>query len=430
VDENHSKAGIDSCPIRIQPFDGELERYREYSFTVDFGSEIYSQKAQVRGFVKIGIPKEIKNNETRVALSPRGVESLTENGHTVFVERKAGEASVFSDEDYRDAGGKITTTSDVWNQSDLILKVKEPLPEEFSYLRDDLVLFTFLHLAPNRELTDALLDSSITAIGYETVREGDGRLPLLEPMSLIAGQLAPQIAAHYLEAPQGGRGVLLGGTSTVSPGRVTVIGAGNVGSSAIERAVGLGAEVTAIDTSEESLQRTKEQFGDDVETKRSRAEVVLRAARDSDVVICAVLVPGSTAPVVVDEETVSEMQAGAVIVDVSIDQGGGVETIEHPTTHDEPIFKNYDVLHYAVANIPALVPRTSTFTLENATIRYVEELVSRSPISALAENETLRHGLQTIDGKLTESSVANAQSREYVPAEEALKTVGDENRMN
>ncbi|MBL3613276.1 alanine dehydrogenase, partial [Bacillus sp. RHFS18] len=310
----------------------------------------------------IGVPKEIKNNENRVALTPGGVSQLIGNGHRVLVESGAGLGSGFTNEDYVSAGAEILEDrTQVWD-AEMVMKVKEPLAEEYAYFRQGLVLFTYLHLAAEPELAKALTEKGVTAIAYETVTDGRS-LPLLTPMSEVAGRMAAQIGAQFLEKPKGGKGILLAGVPGVSRGKVTIIGGGGVGTNAAKMAVGLGADVTMIDLNADRLRQLDDIFGHQIKTLMSNPVNIADSVAEADLLICAVLIPGAKAPTLVTEEMVKQMKPGSVIVDVAIDQGGIVETVDHITTHDNPTYEKHGVVHYAVANMPGAVPRTSTLAL-------------------------------------------------------------------
>lgn len=363
----------------------------------------------------VGVPKEIKDNEYRVGLVPSAVLALTERGHQVVVEAAAGLGAGFSDDDYRRAGARIVSEAmEVFQSAELIVKVKEPLAGERKFLRRDQALFTYLHLAPDPELTDALVTSGVTAIAYETVTDSQGKLPLLAPMSEVAGRMAPQIGAHYLERPHGGRGVLLGGVRGVDPAHVLVIGAGIVGSSAALIAAGLQAKVTVTARSAEALRAVSRNCGPLVRTVQSTKDAIEGLCRDADLVIASALVAGAMAPKLISASTVRAMKPGSVIVDVSIDQGGNAET-SHPTTHSSPVFTVDGVIHYCVANMPGAVPRTSTLALNNATQPFVLALADKGIKRALNEDEHLRNGLNIHDGLVTCRAVAEAQGRTYTP---------------
>lgn len=366
----------------------------------------------------IGVPKEIKNNENRVALTPGGVSQLISNGHRVLVETGAGLGSGFENEAYESAGAEIIADpKQVWD-AEMVMKVKEPLPEEYVYFRKGLVLFTYLHLAAEPELAQALKDKGVTAIAYETVSEGR-TLPLLTPMSEVAGRMAAQIGAQFLEKPKGGKGILLAGVPGVSRGKVTIIGGGVVGTNAAKMAVGLGADVTIIDLNADRLRQLDDIFGHQIKTLISNPVNIADAVAEADLLICAVLIPGAKAPTLVTEEMVKQMKPGSVIVDVAIDQGGIVETVDHITTHDQPTYEKHGVVHYAVANMPGAVPRTSTIALTNVTVPYALQIANKGAVKALADNTALRAGLNTANGHVTYEAVARDLGYEYVPAEKA-----------
>ncbi|MCY8928251.1 alanine dehydrogenase [Bacillus subtilis] len=368
----------------------------------------------------IGVPKEIKNNENRVALTPGGVSQLISNGHRVLVETGAGLGSGFENEAYESAGAEIIADpKQVWD-AEMVMKVKEPLPEEYVYFRKGLVLFTYLHLAAEPELAQALKDKGVTAIAYETVSEGR-TLPLLTPMSEVAGRMTAQIGAQFLEKPKGGKGILLAGVPGVSRGKVTIIGGGVVGTNAAKMAVGLGADVTIIDLNADRLRQLDDIFGHQIKTLISNPVNIADAVAEADLLICAVLIPGAKAPTLVTEEMVKQMKPGSVIVDVAIDQGGIVETVDHITTHDQPTYEKHGVLHYAVANMPGAVPRTSTIALTNVTVPYALQIANKGAVKALADNAALRAGLNTANGHVTYEAVARDLGYEYVPAEKALQ---------
>ncbi|MDP4104203.1 MAG: alanine dehydrogenase, partial [Bacillota bacterium] len=338
----------------------------------------------------IGVPKEIKNNENRVALTPSGVVSFVKAGHAVLIEKGAGIGSGFTDEQYSDVGALITNTAEqVWADSQMILKVKEPLESEYKYFRPGLILFTYLHLAADPELTKALKDSGVTAIGYETVTM-NRTLPLLTPMSEVAGRMSVQIGAQFLQKTNGGMGILLAGVPGVSRGKVTIIGGGVVGTNAAKMAVGLGADVTMIDVSADRLRQLDDIFGHQITTLMSNPMNIAEAVAQADLLVGAVLIPGAKAPKLVTEAMVKTMKPGSVIVDVAIDQGGIVETSDHVTTHDHPTFEKHGVVHYSVANMPGAVPRTSTIALTNVTIPYAVEIANKGVRKAIAENPALK----------------------------------------
>ncbi|EID42754.1 alanine dehydrogenase [Parageobacillus thermoglucosidasius] len=368
----------------------------------------------------IGIPKEIKNNENRVAITPAGVMSFVQAGHTVLVEKDAGIGSGFTNEDYANAGAQIIDQAqDVWEKADMIMKVKEPLPSEYGYFRPGLILFTYLHLAAEPELARALKEKGVIAIAYETVQVGR-TLPLLTPMSEVAGRMAAQIGAQFLEKPKGGKGILLGGVPGVSRGKVTIIGGGTVGTNAAKVAVGLGADVTIIDLSADRLRELDDIFGHQITTLMSNPMNIAQAVAESDLVIGAVLIPGAKAPKLVTEEMVKAMKPGSVIVDVAIDQGGIVETSDHVTTHDNPTYVKHGVVHYAVANMPGAVPRTSTLALTNVTIPYALQIANKGVQQAISYNPALKLGVNVANGEITYEAVARDLGYNYVPVEEAL----------
>ncbi|MBN9654972.1 alanine dehydrogenase [Halobacillus sp. GSS1] len=371
----------------------------------------------------IGIPKEIKNNENRVAITPSGVINLMKAGHTIRIETQAGTGSNFTDEEYRDAGAEIVeTASDIWSNSEMVMKVKEPLPSEYGYFRKGLILFTYLHLAAEPELTKALVENEVTAIAYETVAV-DNKLPLLTPMSEVAGRMATQVGAQYLEKSFGGKGILLSGVPGVSRGKVVIIGGGIVGTNAAKIAIGLGAHVTVLDLNPNRLRELDDQFGKDIQTMMSNPFNIAEAVKEADLVIGAVLIPGAKAPKLVTEDMVKEMKDGSVIVDVAIDQGGNFETVDHITTHDDPIYEKHGVLHYAVANIPGAVPRTSTIALTNVTIPYALQIASKGVNKAVEDNKAIEAGVNTANGHLTYEAVARDLGYDYKPVQEALQSL-------
>ncbi|MCZ0754701.1 alanine dehydrogenase [Anoxybacillus sp. J5B_2022] len=368
----------------------------------------------------IGVPKEIKNNENRVAITPAGVMSFVQAGHTVIIEKDAGIGSGFTNEDYASAGAQIIDhAQDVWAQADMVMKVKEPLASEYGYFRPGLVLFTYLHLAAEPELARALKEKGVTAIAYETVQVGR-TLPLLTPMSEVAGRMAAQIGAQFLEKPKGGKGILLGGVPGVSRGKVTIIGGGVVGTNAAKVAIGLGADVTIIDLSADRLRELDDIFGNQIKTLMSNPMNIAQAVAESDLVIGAVLIPGAKAPKLVTEEMVKAMTPGSVIVDVAIDQGGIVETSDHVTTHDNPTYVKHGVVHYAVANMPGAVPRTSTIALTNVTIPYALQIANKGVRQAIADNPALKLGVNVAAGEITYEAVARDLGYNYVPVDEAF----------
>ncbi|WEG15514.1 alanine dehydrogenase [Alkalihalophilus pseudofirmus] len=371
----------------------------------------------------IGVPMEIKNNENRVAMTPASVMTLVQAGHHVLIEKNAGIGSGFSDEQYVQAGAEIEADpAAIWEKADMIMKVKEPLPSEYAYFRKGLILFTYLHLAAEAELAKALVEKEVTAIAYETVQVGR-TLPLLTPMSEVAGRMASQIGAQFLEKPKGGKGILLSGVPGVKRGKVTVIGGGVVGTNAAKIAMGLGADVTIMDLSPERLRQLDDLYGTDIQTMMSNPLNIAEAVAESDLVIGAVLIPGAKAPKLVTEEMIKSMKAGSVVVDVAIDQGGIIETVDRITTHDEPTYTKHDVVHYAVANMPGAVPRTSTIALTNVTIPYALQIANKGVHRALEENPALELGLNTAGGTVTYEAVARDLGYEYLAPREALKTL-------
>ncbi|WP_026671614.1 alanine dehydrogenase [Alkalihalobacterium bogoriense] len=370
--------------------------------------------------MKIGIPTEIKNNENRVAMTPAGVVTLVNQGHEVFIQKGAGLGSGFLDEDYIGAGATIVESAEeAWN-SEMVMKVKEPIQEEYSHFREGLILFTYLHLAPEPTLTKALLDKKVIGIAYETVQLSNGSLPLLTPMSEVAGRMASQIGAQFLEKTKRGKGILLSGVPGVKRGKVTIIGGGVVGLNAAKIAIGLGAEVTIVDLSPERLRQLDDIFGHDIHTIISNPYTIADAVRESDLVIGAVLIPGAKAPHLVSEEMIKSMEAGSVIVDVAVDQGGIFATTDRITTHDNPTYEKHGVLHYAVANMPGAVPRTSTIALTNVTIPYAVQIANKGYVKATHDNEALRKGVNTLEGFITYEAVATAQGHEYKSIETLL----------
>ena len=368
----------------------------------------------------VGVPREAKKGEHRVAVTPDGVYELTSNGASVLVEADAGAASSITDDDYRGAGAEIIDGAEaVWERADLVMKVKEPQPEELPLLRPGLVLFTYLHLAAYPDVADALLERKVTGIAYETVQVPDGALPLLAPMSEVAGRMAPQVGSHFLERENGGRGVLLGGAPGVRPARVVVLGAGNVGWNAAWIAQGMEAEVLLLDKNLDRLRWVDQIHQGRIMTLASNRGAVERAVADADLVIGAVLVPGGRAPVVVTEAMVRTMKRGAVIVDCAVDQGGCIETT-HETSHSEPTYETHGVIHYAVGNIPGAVPHTSTYALTNATLSYALALATYGVRGATATDPDLARGVNTVAGTVTNAAVAEALGRPTTPLADAL----------
>jgi alanine dehydrogenase len=370
--------------------------------------------------MKIGLPKEIKDNEYRVGLTPAGVHALTTAGHTVYVQKSAGEGSGFSDEQYVKAGGNLLDTADeVWETGDMIVKVKEPVAPEYPRMRENQLLFTYLHLAPELELTKQMLDRNVTGVAYETITDNNGRLPLLTPMSEVAVRMSVQVGATFLEKMNGGRGILLGGVPGVPAANVVIIGGGIVGTEAAKMAVGLGAKVTIIDRNLDRLRQLDDIFLSKVQTLASSPYAIEEAISHADLVIGAVLVVGAAAPKLVTREMLKLIPQGAVLVDVAVDQGGCFETT-HATTHSNPTFYEEGVLHYCVANMPGAVPRTSTFALTNATLPYALDLANKGFEKAIKDDRGLQEGVNTYAGKLTYKAVADSQGLEYTPLSSLL----------
>jgi len=361
----------------------------------------------------VGLPKEIKDNEYRVGLTPAGVRALSDAGHQVIVEKSAGEGSGFEDALYQKAGGKIIDAADdVWANAQMIVKVKEPIAPEYPRMREGQLLFTYLHLAPDRELTSQLLKRKVTGIAYETITDRKGTLPLLTPMSEVAGRMAIQVGAHYLEKMSGGRGILLGGVPGVPSARVVIIGGGVVGTNAAKIAVGMGAYVTIIDNNLDRLRELDDIFLSKISTLASSAYMIHDAISSADLIVGAVLVPGAAAPKLVTRNMLKDVPNGAVIVDVAVDQGGCIETT-HPTTHSNPTYYVEGVLHYCVANMPGAVPRTSTFALTNATLPYTLKLANQGFYEAINSDPGLKEGVNTFAGHCTYQAVAEAQGLPY-----------------
>ncbi|HEY6188190.1 MAG TPA: alanine dehydrogenase [Pyrinomonadaceae bacterium] len=368
----------------------------------------------------VGLPKEIKDNEYRVGLTPAGVRALTDAGHRVVVERSAGDGSGFGDDLYKRAGATILESADeVWQQGEMIVKVKEPIRPEYPRMREGQLLFTYLHLAPDRELTKELLERKVTGVAYETITDRAGTLPLLTPMSEVAGRMAIQVGSHYLEKMSGGRGVLLGGVPGVPAAHVVIIGGGVVGTNAAKIAVGMGAHVTIIDNNLGRLRELDDIFLSKISTLASSAYMIHDAISQADLIVGAVLVPGAAAPKLVTRGMLKDVPDGAVIVDVAVDQGGCIETT-HPTTHSDPTYYVEGVLHYCVANMPGAVPRTSTFALTNATLPYALKLANKGLIGAVTSDPGLKEGVNTYAGRLTYEAVATAQGLEYTPIDDML----------
>jgi alanine dehydrogenase len=369
--------------------------------------------------MKIGVAKEIKADEYRVALTPAGARELVQRGHDVIVETGAGDGSSFPDDAYESVGARIGSVDDVWGEAELLLKVKEPVASEYGRLRESLVLFTYLHIAADEPLTRALVDSGITAVAYETVETDQRALPLLAPMSEIAGRLAAQAGAYFLEKPLGGRGLLLGGVPGVAPGRVVIIGGGIVGYNAAVIALGLGANVTILERSIDRMRHLDEVLSGRVSLVMSSTLQIEESAAEADVVIGAVLIPGARAPKLITRETLRVMKDGAVFCDVAIDQGGCAET-SRPTTHSEPVYEVEGVTHYCVANMPGAVPVSSTKALTNATLPYVEAIAEHGLAEAATRDHALARGVNVVDGHVTYEAVAEAHELEYTPLEDVL----------
>ena len=362
--------------------------------------------------MRIGVPKEVKDHESRVGIVPAGVKALVEAGHQVVVQAGAGALSSITDQEYNDAGADIAATAaDTWGRADMVVKVKEPQQSEYGFLRDGLILFTYLHLAPLPELTDELLTKNVTGIAYETIRDAHNRLPLLTPMSEVAGRMSVQVGAAYLEKERGGRGVLLAGVPGVPPAQVCIIGGGTVGTNAAKIALGMGALVILIDMNLDRLRELDDIFNGRVYTVASNSYTIAKTVKHADLVIGAVLIPGASAPKLVTKAMVKEMKPGAVIVDVAIDQGGCIETA-HPTTHSDPAYLVNEVVHYCVTNMPAAVPHTSTFALTNATFPYVLKLAQHG-IAAMKCDAGFRQGVNTYRGNVTCKPVAESQQKVF-----------------
>jgi alanine dehydrogenase len=370
--------------------------------------------------VIVGLPKEIKDNEYRVGLTPAGVRALTDAGHKVIVERSAGGGSGFEDALYERAGATIIESADdVWADAEMIVKVKEPIEPEYPRMREGQLLFTYLHLAPDPKQTQALLERKVTGIAYETITDRRGTLPLLTPMSEVAGRMAVQVGAQYLEKMNGGRGVLLGGVPGVPAARVVIIGGGVVGTNAAKIAVGMGAQVTIVDKNLDRLRELDDIFLSKISTLASSAYAIHGEIAEADLIIGAVLVPGAAAPKLVTREMLKDVSKGSVIVDVAVDQGGCIETTR-PTTHSNPTYYVEDVLHYCVANMPGAVPRTSTFALTNATLPYALRLANRGFLDAISSDPGLKEGVNTYAGRMTYKAVADDQGLEYTALDEIL----------
>jgi alanine dehydrogenase len=373
-----------------------------------------------RTHVLVGVPKEIKAYENRVGLTPAGVSAMVKAGHKVVVEKNAGKGSGFEDAEYIQAGGAIVETAkEAWS-ADMVVKVKEPLASEFELFREGQIIFTYLHLAPEPELTRKLVEKKVIAVAYETVQLADRSLPLLTPMSEVAGRMSVQIGAHFLEKAHGGRGVLLSGVPGVAPANVVIVGGGVVGTNAAKMAMGLGAEVTLIDISPERLRYLDDIFFGRIRTRVSNEYVIAAEVAKADLLIGAVLIPGARAPHLVTADMVKTMKPGSVIVDVAIDQGGSVETIDRVTTHMDPVYEKYGVIHYSVANMPGAVPRTSTYALTNVTLPYALQLANKGWRKALSENAALAKGANVVAGHITYEAVAQAHNLQFVPLQTVL----------
>ena len=356
----------------------------------------------------IGVPKEIKNNENRVAITPAGVSAFVHAGHEVWIEAGAGLGSGIQNEEYEAAGAKIVASGkDAWS-AEMVIKVKEPQREEYPYFREGLILFTYLHLAAEPELTKALLEKKVKAVAYETIQLDNGSLPLLTPMSEVAGRMSVQIGVHFLEKLQGGKGILIGGVPGVKPANVVIVGGGVVGTNAAKMALGLGADVTILDISPDRLRQLDDLFAGRVKTVISNNFHLAEEVKKADLLIGAVLIPGAKAPQLVKEEMVKKMEPGSVVVDVAIDQGGSIETVDHITTHDQPTYVKHGVVHYAVANMPGAVPRTSTFALTNSTSQYAVYIADKGLEKAVLENPHVAKGVNTYNGLVTFKPVAEA----------------------
>lgn len=369
----------------------------------------------------VGVPREIKESEHRVAATPAVVAELVRNGHSVLIERGAGLGSGIADTEYVAVGGELVDeAADVYRRADMVLKVKEPLAEELSLLREGQILFCYLHLAADPELTQTLLERKVVGIAYETVQLDTGQLPLLMPMSEVAGRMSIQIGASYLEKVRGGAGVLLGGIPGVDPAKVVVIGAGTVGMQAAKVALGMGAHVTIIDKNVERLRYLEDVLSGKFQTRMSNGFEIARAVKDADLIVGAVLIPGARAPHLVTEEMVAGMKEGSVVIDVAVDQGGCIETVDHPTTHTDPIYIKHGVIHYAVPNIPGAVPRTATFGLTNSTLPYIVEIANKGYRQAAREHRPIARGINVHYGEVTFKEVAQAHNLPYRSIDDVL----------
>lgn len=372
--------------------------------------------------MRIGVPKEVKSHENRVAMTPAGVMNLVRFGHEVFIETEAGIGSGFTNEQYVQAGATIVDKAEeAWNQ-DMVMKVKEPLPSEYHYFREGLILFTYLHLAPEPALTKALIDKKVIGIAYETVQLSNKSLPLLTPMSEVAGRMATQIGAQFLEKIHGGKGILLGGVPGVRRGKVTIIGGGVAGTNAAKVAVGLGADVTIIDVNPDRLRQLDDIFRNEITTLISNPYNIAESVKESDLVIGAVLIPGAKAPKLVTEEMIQAMETGSVVIDIAIDQGGIFETTDRITTHEFPTYIKHGVVHYAVANMPGAVARTSTIALTNVTVPYAIQIANKGYRQACLDNPALLAGINTLEGYVTYEAVAEAHGLQYETPMSLLNT--------
>ncbi len=363
--------------------------------------------------MRVGIPKEIKMNENRVAITPAGVMMLEKAGHQVLIETGAGTGSGISDLQYEEAGAEIVSSPEHAWAAELVLKVKEPQPEEFIYFREDLLIFTYLHLAAEPALADALLEKKTTAIGYETIQLDNGALPLLTPMSEVAGRMAVQAGVHFLEKAHGGKGILLGGVPGVKPANVVIIGAGVVGANAAKIAIGLGADVTILDINIDRLRELEDLYPGKIRTLASNSYNIQEELKQADLVVGAVLIPGAKAPTLVTEDMIKQMEPGSVVVDVAVDQGGSIETIDRVTTHDNPVYLKHGVLHYAVANIPGAVSKTSTYALTNVTAPYALQLANKGLKEMVNYDQAFAKGVNTYQGKVVHDAVAKGLDRRF-----------------
>ncbi len=370
--------------------------------------------------MKIGVPKEIKNNENRIAVTPAGAMQFVSHGHKVFVEKNAGMGSGFTDREYIQAGANIVETAKEAWACEMVMKVKEPIPSEYGYFREGLLLFTYLHLAADEELTHALIKSKVTSIAYETVETNDRKLPLLTPMSEVAGRMSVLVGVNYLLKYNGGKGILLSGVPGTPRANVVVVGGGVAGVNAAKMAIGLGANVTILDINIDRLRYLDDIFGRDIQTLYSNQYNLENAVRDADLLIGSVLIPGAKAPKLVKESMVKQMNPGSVLVDIAIDQGGCIETVDHPTTHDNPVYNKHGVVHYSVANMPGAASRTSTIALTNATMSYAINLANDGLVKAVTKDESLLKGINVFNGKVTYKGVAESLNLEYVDIKDLL----------